>query len=138
MEHPFQLPPRFTRVLHRAENALNYLKEHGPSVLTAISAGIGEELQLTRYALVVLRQEAKAHISAFLHLAGDDDIRRYIAQYSAGDGTDAILPYLDCVLDFESTKHLQPHYVRWTRSRQPLTYTPIAGFQGPQHGRIPQ
>lgn len=115
---------RTKKVAERADDALVFLQENGPSTLASISSGIGMNLHHTRYAMVILANDKKAYISGFMRLQRDgDNIPRHVAVFSAGEGENAKLARSwsasACTLDFESTLFLQPIYMEWMQTRTP-------------------
>ena len=111
-------------VKRRAAIALLFLQLNGPTNLKLVAVGIRETGPRTRYVLKLLSRGGMAHIHSFDRIVGPDKIPRYHAQFAAGDGVNAVLPRvasrnMRTTLDWGSTRHLQPIYVSWVKTRTP-------------------
>ncbi len=115
---------RSPKVVGRAQDVLAYLESNGPSTLADIASGTGLALHIARYATVILNLDGKAHITGFKKLLRPGDrIPRHVAIFAEGEGVNAQLRGAvddSTTLNWESTRHLQPHYMNWAATRCPV------------------
>jgi hypothetical protein len=93
------------------------LDENGPLSLSKIAKVIKHSIQLTRYALQLLREDRRVFISEYIR--PDEDVfgeKRMMSIYCLGDDDDV---KLEEGLDFGSTQHLQSIYIEWSQTRTP-------------------
>ncbi len=118
------VPTHTTAIQQRIDAVLNQLKRAGRATMLSVATAIGIHPMQARYAMVILRNEQKAHISEFTRSVGADGIARHVAVFAAGKGRDAQAPLgvrstANSLLDMSGGQHLQEIYVAWAQTRTP-------------------